>query len=76
MFQNCGEGVVNSIGTSEPSGFICGGRTTWASTFFCVFGFSIASFVPVGSPSAKIIIAPLALTVWVTPLIGLVFPGK
>lgn len=22
MFQNCGEGALNSIGTSEPSGFI------------------------------------------------------
>jgi hypothetical protein len=76
IFQNCGEGVLNSIGTSEPSGFICGGRTTCASTFFCVLGFSIASLVPLGRPSARIIVAPLALTVCVTPLIGLVFPGK
>ena len=30
--QKFGEGEVNSIGTSEPSWLICGGRTTRAST--------------------------------------------
>ena len=75
MFQNCGEGVVNSTGTNEPSAFSCGGRTTCASTFFCVFGFSTESFVPIGMPSGRTIIAPLALTVCVKPCNGVAFPG-
>ena len=44
---------MNSMGTSEPSALSCGGRTTWASTFFWVLGFSMESLVPVGKPSAK-----------------------
>jgi hypothetical protein len=76
IFQNCGAGAVNSIGISDPSGFICGGRTTWASTFFCVLGFSIDNFVPCDNPSGKIIMAPLALTVCVNPCNGFAFPGK
>src|SRR5271157_2991376 len=70
IFQNCGEGVVNSTGTREPSAFNCGGRTTCASTFFCVFGFSIESLVPTEMPSGRMIIAPLALTVCVNPCKG------
>src|SRR5215469_10902467 len=69
MFQNWGDGVVNSTGTREPSGLSCGGRTTCASTFFCVFGFSIESLVPWEMPSGRMIMAPLALTVCVKPLI-------
>src|SRR5580704_10147945 len=75
IFQNCGEGVVNSMGTSEPSAFSCGDRTTCASTFFCVLGFSMDSFVPMGMPSGRTTMAPLALTVWVNPCNGFAFPG-
>src|SRR5271157_4834465 len=75
IFQNCGEGVVNSTGTREPSALITGGRTTWASTFFWVLGFSMEIMVPVGRPWGKMIIAPLALTVCVVPGMGLALPS-
>ena len=69
-FQKIGDGVENSTGTSDPSPVTCGARATFASTLFPVFVFSIVSFVPSGSASGKMIIAPLALTVCVFPWIG------
>src|ERR1700722_11896033 len=69
-FQKIGDAVINSTGTSDPSPVTCGARATLASTLFPVFEFSIVSFVPSGSASGKMIIAPLALTVCVFPAIG------
>lgn len=65
MPQKFGDGALNSTGTSDPSCDICGGRTTFASTFVAVFGFSTTTFVPSDSPSLRISMPPLALTVWV-----------
>ena len=75
MPQKFGEGDVNSTGTCEPSWDIWGGRTTWASTFFCVLGFSMVSFVPSEMPCGRISIAPLALTVCVDPSTGSGLPS-
>ena len=67
IFQNSGAGDRNSTGTSDPSWFICGGRATFTSTFCCVRGFSKVNLVPCGMPSLRMIIPPVALTVWVNP---------
>lgn len=62
-FQKLGAGAENSIGTNEPSELYCGGRGTWASTFFCVVMFSMVSLVPCGSASESTMSPPVALTV-------------
>src|SRR6266851_698019 len=76
IFQNSGAGDRNSTGRSEPSRFICGGRTTFTSTRCCVFGFSRMNLVPWAMPSGSMIMAPVALTVWVNPSIGLGFLAR
>jgi YD repeat-containing protein len=76
IFQNWGAGDRNSTGTSEPPWLSCAGRTTFTSTRCCVLGFSSVNFVPAARPSARIIMAPLALTVCVNPWIGFVLPVR
>jgi len=70
MAQKPGMGVQNSSGTRTPSEASCGGRMTWASTTFCVFGFSTRTLLPCTKGSRRMTKAPFSLTVCVMASMG------